>query len=123
VSLVTGKRSYDDTSARDLLRRWIDQPQRLWDAVCETLAADVKTIIHVGPAPNMIPATFTRLAENIKQQVGGRSLGSYGRRAMTGVARHPWLGPLLPARAALLRAPYVQQIVLEDWLLEHAPGK
>jgi [acyl-carrier-protein] S-malonyltransferase len=123
VSLVTGKRSYDETSARDLLRRWIDQPQRLWDAVCETLAADVKTIIHVGPAPNMIPATFTRLAENIKQQVGGRSLGSYGRRAMTGVARHPWLGPLLPARAALLRAPYVQQIVLEDWLLEHAPGK
>jgi [acyl-carrier-protein] S-malonyltransferase len=121
VSLVTGKRSYDESSARDLLRRWVDQPQRLWDAVCETLAADVKTIVHVGPAPNMIPATFTRLAENIKQQVGGRSLGSYGRRAMSGVARHPWLGQLLPARAALLRAPYVQQIVLEDWLLEHAP--
>jgi len=30
---------------------------------------------------------------------------------------HPWLKRLLPDRAALLRAPLVEQIVLEDWLL------
>jgi [acyl-carrier-protein] S-malonyltransferase len=121
VSLVTGKRSYDESTARDLLRQWVDQPQRLWDAVCETLAADVKTVIHVGPEPNVIPATFVRLSENVRQQIEGRSLGSYGKRAMTGIARHPWLGALLPARAALLRAPFVQQVMLEDWLLDHAP--
>ena len=39
VSLVTGKRSYDDLHARDILRQWVDQPQRLWDAVYETLAS------------------------------------------------------------------------------------
>jgi hypothetical protein len=27
----------------------------------------------------------------------------------------------LPKRAALLRAPLLKQIVLEDWLIEHAP--
>src|SRR5262249_40476262 len=38
-SLVTGKRSYDDYHARDILRQWVDQPQRLWAAICETLSA------------------------------------------------------------------------------------
>jgi [acyl-carrier-protein] S-malonyltransferase len=121
VSLVTGKRSYDDATARDLLRRWVDQPQRLWDAVCETLASDVKTVIHIGPQPNVIPATFTRLGDNVRQQTEGRTLGSYGKRAMTGIARHPWLATLLPARAALLRAPFVEQVTLEDWLIANAP--
>lgn len=122
VSLVTGKRSYDESTARELLRRWVDQPQRLWDAVCETLAADVKTVVHVGPDPNLVPATFTRLSENVRQQTDGRTLGSYRNRALTGMARHPWLGAMLPARTALLRAPFVRQVVLEDWLLEHAPS-
>jgi [acyl-carrier-protein] S-malonyltransferase len=90
--------------------------------VCETLAADVKTVIHVGPQPNVIPATFTRLAENVRQQTEGRTLGSYGKRAMSGIARHPWLASVLPARAALLRAPFVEQITLEDWLLANAPA-
>lgn len=121
VSLVSGKRNYDESTARELLRDWVDKPQRLWDAVCETLAADVKTVLHIGPEPNVVPATFTRLAENVRQQTDGRSLSSYGRRAMTGMARHPWLGALLPARAALLRAPYIKQINLEDWLLENLP--
>jgi [acyl-carrier-protein] S-malonyltransferase len=122
VSLVSGKRNYDETTARELLRDWVDKPQRLWDAVCETLAADVKTVLHVGPEPNVVPATFTRLAENVRQQIDGRSLSSYSRRAMSGMARHPWLGTLLPARAALLRAPYITQINLEDWLLENVPN-
>jgi [acyl-carrier-protein] S-malonyltransferase len=121
VSLVTGKRSYDESTARDLLRQWVDHPQRLWDAVCETLAADVKTVIHVGPQPNVIPATFSRLSENVRQQTDRRSLGSYGKRAMSSMARRPWLAALLPARAALLRAPFVEQITLEDWLLANAP--
>jgi [acyl-carrier-protein] S-malonyltransferase len=121
VSLVTGKRNYDDANARELLRRWVDHPQRLWDAVCETLAADVKTIVHIGPQPNVIPATFTRLADNVRQQTDGRSFDSYRKRAMTSMARRPWLGALLPARAALLRAPFVEQITLEDWLLDNAP--
>lgn len=121
VSLVTGKRSYDEATARELLKQWVDQPQRLWDAVCETLAADVKTLVHVGPEPNVIPATFTRLSENIRQQTDKHSIGSYGRRAMAGMARHPWLSALLPARAALLRAPLIEQITLEDWLLANAP--
>ncbi len=125
VSLVTGKRSYDESTARDLLHDWVDRPQRLWDAVCETLAADCKTVLHVGPEPNVIPATFARLAVDVQQQIDGKSLGRYGKRAMsramTGMARHPWLAGLLPARAALLRAPFVEQINLEDWLIAHAP--
>lgn len=121
VSLVSGKRNYDEYTARDILHDWVDQPQRLWDAVCETLAADCKTVLHVGPEPNVIPATFARLAVDVQQQTDGRSAASYGKRAMTGLARHPWLSNLLPARAALLRAPFIEQIVLEDWLLKHAP--
>jgi [acyl-carrier-protein] S-malonyltransferase len=121
VSLVTGKRSYDESTARDLLRQWVDHPQRLWDAVCETLASDVKTVIHIGPQPNVIPATFTRLSENVRQQTDGRTFGSYRKRALSSMARRPWLAAMLPARAALLRAPFVEQIMLEDWLLDNAP--
>lgn len=117
VSLVTGKRNYNEYSAREILRKWIDHPQRLWDGLCETLAAGVKTIIHIGPEPNLVPATFSRLSENVRQQ----TLRRRHIRAMSEMARRPWLAALLPSRASLLRAPFVQQIVLEDWLLEHAP--
>jgi hypothetical protein len=44
-------------------------------------------------------------------------------RALTAVVSHPWLKTLLSHRTALLRAPNVKQIVLEDWLLAHAPKK
>jgi len=121
LSLVTGEMSYDDHSARDVLRRWIDHPQRLWDAVDETLALGVESIVHVGPKPNVIPATFRRLSENVQQQTTGGSLGSLGMRAVSGLARRPWLASLLPARASLLRAPFVEHIILEDWLLENVP--
>lgn len=122
LSLVTGKHSYDDHSTREMLRRWIDHPQRLWDAVCETLAAKVETVIHIGPEPNVIPATFRRLAENVQQQAGNVSWESYGLRAMAGLARRPWLAAILPARASLLRAPYLRHVILEDWLLDNIPG-
>ncbi|MCI0332170.1 MAG: ACP S-malonyltransferase [Planctomycetes bacterium] len=118
-SLVTGDRSYDDYHARDILRDWVDHPQRLWDAVYETLASGITTVIHVGPAPNVIPATFHRLSENVRQQIAGRSLGKMGMRAAAGLARRPWLSTLLPSRAALLRAPTLKHVILEDWLLEH----
>jgi [acyl-carrier-protein] S-malonyltransferase len=93
----------------------------LWDAVYETLASGASTVIHVGPAPNLIPATFSRLSENVHEQTSGRSWGKMGMRAAAGLARRPWLSTILPSRAALLRAPVVKQVVLEDWLLENAP--
>lgn len=120
VSLVTGKRSYDDLHARDIMRNWVDQPQRLWDAVYETLASGTTVVIHVGPDPNVTPATFHRISDNVLQQTSGRSLGSYGMRAAAGLARRPWLSAILPSRTALLRAPLLKHIVLEDWLLEHS---
>jgi len=122
LSLVTGEMSYDDHSARNLLRRWVDHPQRLWDAIDKTLAAGVETIIHVGPEPNVIPSTYRRLSENVRQQTAGASLGSLGRRAVSGLARRPWLASLLPNDATLLRAPHLRHVILEDWLIENAPS-
>jgi [acyl-carrier-protein] S-malonyltransferase len=117
LSLVTGKLSYNDHNAREILYRWIDQPQRLWDAVYETLATGVKTVIHVGPDPNLIPATYQRLRDNVASQLARRSLNSLGLRAMSQAVKRPWLTALLPSRSALLRAPLVEHIILEDWLL------
>ncbi len=122
LSMVTGEMSYDDHSARDILRRWVDHPQRLWDTIDKTLALGVETIIHVGPEPNVVPATFRRLSENVQQQTAGASLGSLGMRAVSGLARRPWLAALLPSDATLLRAPHVRHIILEDWLLENKPA-
>ena len=117
-SLVTGSFAYNDFNAREMLLQWIDHPQRLWDAVYETLAMGVTTVVHVGPEPNLIPATFKRLADNVTQQ----ARDSLGLRALSAAANRPWLQRLLPHRASLFRAPYVQHIILEDWLLEHAPS-
>ncbi len=122
LSLATGKMSYDDHSARDVLRQWIDHPQRLWDVVDETLDMGVETILHIGPEPNVIPATFKRLSKNVQEQTSGSSLGSLGMRAVSGLARRPWLSALLPARATLLRAPHVKHVIVEDWLLENVPS-
>lgn len=118
ISCVTGKVSYNDHNSREILNRWIDHPQKLWDVVYETLAIGVDVVIHIGPEPNLIPATFKRLSDNVTAQLKGRSLNSVGLRAMSGIARRPWLSKLLSSRAALLRAPFVQHIILEDWLLD-----
>lgn len=117
-SLVTGKYDYTDLTIRDTLTRWVDHPQRLWDAVYETLAAGVETVVHVGPAPNLIPATFKRLHDNVEAQLAGNSFNSLTLRAVSTMVRRPWLSAILPQRTALLRAPMVEHIVLEDWLLE-----
>lgn len=114
LSLVTGDLSYNETNARELLGRWIDHRQKLWDAIDKTLSMGIETLIHVGPQPNIIPATLNRLALDIEAQTEG----SIRMRAMSGIIRRPWLQSLLPKRASLLRAPLVRQVVLEDWLLE-----
>ncbi len=114
LSLVTGKFSYNDYNAREIIHRWIDHPQRLWDAVYETLDRGVERVVHVGPEPNIIPGTFKRLADNVEVQTRGR----LGVRTLKAIVPHPWLKMILPEQAALLRAPLVEQIVLEDWLLE-----
>jgi [acyl-carrier-protein] S-malonyltransferase len=117
-SLVSGCYGYTSLSARELLCQWIDHPQRLWDAVYETLATSVATILHVGPGPNIVPATYKRLsADVISQTQESRSL-----RALSAAVRRQWLRRLLPHRAALLRAPFIEHIILEDWLLANAPS-
>jgi len=121
LSMVTGKTSYNQYNAREILHRWVDHPQRVWDVVCESLQAGVEQIIHLGPAPNLLPATYKRLSENVQGQVNTRSAGGFGLRFVSGMARRRWLTALLPSRTALLRAPYVEHVILEDWLLEQKP--
>jgi [acyl-carrier-protein] S-malonyltransferase len=121
LSLVTGKMSYQELSPREILRMWVDHPQRLWEAVDYSLAAGIETVIHVGPEPNLILATYNRLSENVREQTTGSSFRSISLRAVAGISRNTWLANLLPSRTSLLRAPYVQHVVLEDWLLQHAP--
>lgn len=114
LSLVTGTCSYTDVNARQILQDWTDHPQLLWDAVYEVLRSGVDTVVHVGPEPNIMPATFTRLKENVEVETKGK----IGMRALTAVVDHPWIKRLLPERTALLRAPSIHQLILEDWLLE-----
>ncbi|MEE9601799.1 MAG: hypothetical protein V3V75_00735 [Thermoguttaceae bacterium] len=118
LSLVTGRTRYNESNTRDLLHRWVDHPQRLWDGVYRLLTLGVETVIHIGPEPNLVPATFKRLSANVQEQVSGRSLGSLGLRAASAMVSRQWLGALLPKRTALLRAPKVRHIILEDWLLD-----
>jgi [acyl-carrier-protein] S-malonyltransferase len=117
LSLVTGKTSYTDYNSRELIMRWLDHPQRLWDAVYELLSMGIEVVIHVGPDPNLVPATFKRLSDNVTAQVNSRALNRLGMRAIRQVALRPWLTKLLSARVALLRAPFVTHVILEDWLL------
>ena len=53
-----GEASYDELNSREILIQWTDHPQRLWDVIDETLGSGVELVVHVGPAPNLIPATF-----------------------------------------------------------------
>jgi [acyl-carrier-protein] S-malonyltransferase len=118
LSGVTGEASYDADNSRELLHRWIDHPQQLWRVVCGTLASGVDAVVHVGPQPNLVPATFKRLGDNVRAQLAGMGPSRLGLRAAAHVVRRAWLGRLLPPGAALLRAPFVRHIVLEDWLLD-----
>lgn len=117
ISLVTGGADYTTNNLRDLLRRWTDHRQELWKVIIALLDRDVRTVVHVGPTPNIIPATFKRLTENIESQ----TQGSLGTRVLSQITRRPWLKSLLPRRTMLLNTLQMQHIVLEDWLLENEP--
>jgi [acyl-carrier-protein] S-malonyltransferase len=117
LSCVTGDASYDEQNARDLLIRWVDHPQRLWDVICETLGAGIDMVVHVGPGPNLVPATFERISNNVLKQMGNRYVKALGRGVASSLNQHAWLARLLPSKAALLRAPFIAHVVLEDWLL------
>jgi [acyl-carrier-protein] S-malonyltransferase len=120
LSCVTGEASYDGLNSREVLVRWTDHPQRLWDVIDETLSAGIELVIHVGPAPSLIHATFARLENNVTRQLenGNRYFHMLGRGLASGLNRHAWLTRLLPSKAALLRLPYLVHVNLEDWLLE-----
>ncbi len=120
-SLATGGVDYNRYNSRYLMYRWIDHPQRLWDAVVHVLQSGATTVVHVGPEPNIIPATFRRLSDNVQFQLQQGGLRSLGLRAV-GTLWRPWLANWVSQKAALLRAPYVEHVLLEQWLLEHAPA-
>jgi len=118
LSLVNGKVAYNDFNSRSLMNRWVDHPQRLWDAINELLTLGIDLILHVGPEPNLIPATFQRISDNVNAQVNRWSMkSSLGRRAVMGIVKRPWLAKVISSRAAILRAPFVAHVVVEDWLL------
>lgn len=119
-SLATGAADYTATNSRDSIACWLDHPQRLWDAVYATLAAGHEVVVHVGPQPNLVPATFRRLSDNVEAQLKGRSWNSLGLRAVSTIWR-PWLSRWLSKKSALLRAPYLIHVNLEDWLLDNQP--
>jgi [acyl-carrier-protein] S-malonyltransferase len=117
-SLVTSRMDYNALTARDILQRWTDHPQMLWDAVQETFSNGTEVVLHIGPDPNLIPATYKRVSDNVQLAAKQR----FGWRAVQVVARQSWLSALLPEGAALLRAPLIEHVILEDWLLSHSPS-
>jgi [acyl-carrier-protein] S-malonyltransferase len=124
ISCVSGKADYEPVTTREQLVSWTDHPQRLWDAVDGTLASGCELILHVGPSPNLVPATFARLSNNVSKYLGNGYLHRMGRGVVQSMNRHAWLSHILPHRASLLRAPYLENIILEDWLLEQPiPGE
>jgi [acyl-carrier-protein] S-malonyltransferase len=122
LSMVTGKASYEEYNSRELIHQWVDHPQRLWEIVYKVLADGIETVVHVGPAPNLLPGIFHRLSNNLADQIRGRDLGSFGRRTLSRLVRRPWLTRLLPSSSVLFRALFTQQIILEDWLLDQKPA-
>lgn len=116
LSLVTGACSYTNDNVRDLIYSWVDKPQNVWKAVYHTLSTGTERVIHLGPTPNIIPATYSRLADNVAAQIKA----SLSTRALNNLMYRPWLEALIGERAYLLRAPQMKQVILEDWLLENA---
>ena len=48
LSMVNGKVAYNDYNSRSLMNRWVDHPQRMWDAINELLTLGIDLILHVG---------------------------------------------------------------------------
>jgi [acyl-carrier-protein] S-malonyltransferase len=122
ISCITGEPSYNEFNSRSILYDWIDHPQKLWSVMENLLKSDVTTIVHVGPEPNIIPATFKRLSMNVATQLNQKSLAGMGLRAVSSIVRgRPWLAQMVSKNASLLRAPLIEHVILEDWLLENLP--
>jgi [acyl-carrier-protein] S-malonyltransferase len=117
VSSTTGVANYDEFNNRAILADWTDHPQRLWEVMKHTLASGVELVIHVGPEPRLFPTGFERLSDKIKKQMRRRYLDRLGHSLFPSISRNRWLNRSLPGRAALLRAPFLDHLVLEDWLL------
>lgn len=118
VSCITGAESYNEFNSRQILYDWVDHPQQLWSVIERFLSSDVHTVIHVGPEPNIFPATMNRLSIDVASQVNQSSLSGIGLRAVSSIVRlRPWLSKYLSKNAALLRAPLIEHVILEDWLL------
>jgi len=122
ISCVTGELAYSKPNARSIMVDWIDHPQLLWDCVHTMLVMGIEQVLHLGPEPNIFPATLTRLAENVQSQMNQPNWRSYGMRTISRwSAQRAWLTNLISRDAVLLRAPHVEQIILEDWLLSPSP--
>jgi [acyl-carrier-protein] S-malonyltransferase len=117
ISCTTGEANYDEWNSRAILTQWTDHPQRLWDVIEHTLASGTELVIHVGPEPKLIPTTFERLSGRIMKQLKNRHLDRLGRRVLPSISRSHWLARTLPLNAVLFRAPFVNHLILEDWLL------
>ena len=123
ISCITGTESYNDYNSRAILYDWVDHPQKLWSVIERVLATDIHTLIHVGPEPNIIPATLSRLSMNIESQLNARSISGFSLRAVSSIVQsRPWLAKYLSKNASLLRTPLIENVILEDWLLENAPA-
>lgn len=118
LSCVTGDIAYNGHNTRTLMTDWVDHPQLLWDCVDSMLKMEIDQVIHLGPEPNILPATLSRLAENVQMQLNQPSWYGYGLRTFSRLTRdRSWLAKLLTRDAAVLRAPFVRQTIFEDWLL------
>jgi len=117
VSCSTGTASYDEWNSRAILADWTDHPQRVWDAMENTLASGAEIVLHVGPEPKLFPTGFERLSHRVMKQLKMRHLDRLGSSVIPSISRSSWLNRKLPANAVLLRAPFLNHIILEDWLL------
>ena len=124
LSCVTGDIGYNGKNTRSIMTDWVDHPQLLWDCVHSMLQMGIDQVIHLGPEPNILPATLSRLASNVQEQLDQPSWRGYGLRTISRLtADRRWLANLISRDAVLLRAPLVQQICFENWLLgENCPS-
>lgn len=120
LSCVTGRKSYVEGAAREHLIDWVDHPQRLWQAIEVLLGSDVEIVLHLGPEPNLIPATLNRLAENVKAQVNEQTWAGFGLRTWSQLSMgRPWLASVVSSDANILKAPFLHQLNFEDYLLDN----
>jgi [acyl-carrier-protein] S-malonyltransferase len=117
ISCTTGVSNYDAWNSRAILADWTDHPQRIWDVLENTMASGSELVIHVGPEPKLFPTGFERLSNRIMKQLKTRHLDRLGSSVIPSLSRSGWLNRRLPANAVLLRAPFLNHIILEDWLL------